>query len=322
MNESPLNASLLPRSVSAPRVRFGAVLVAAAPLLLAIAGSALTPLPCAFSLAGVGLGTVALTFIGVANNYTSILMVRMASKLGVSGYEEVVLAAGGRRALKWCRVALIILLFGTMCGCLAAIQETGARAIGELGEETGSVLPLWLSSSSGGSVAFLVAVTTVLLLPLSLASLGEMQCVSLLGVTLMISISAYVVGSAVAVYLPTIQLRHRGPAVSLFGLPQTSMALTEAASTFGYAFYVQPCAVPLLRTLPAGEEGASTLVAALYVTFAVTGVAYMCVGLGGLFFFGEGARALTTTTLAFCLHRATPSPSLSATAARPGPAAA
>jgi len=37
-------------------------------------------------------------------------------------------AARARRALHLARGALVVLLFGTMCGCLAAIQETGARA--------------------------------------------------------------------------------------------------------------------------------------------------------------------------------------------------
>ena len=191
-----MNASLLlqPR---ATRIQYTSVAAVAAPLMLAIAGSALTPLPCAFSLAGVPLGTVVLLCIGVANNYTCVLMVRAASRLGVSGYEEVVLAAGGRQALQWCRVALIVLLFGTMCGSLAAIQETGARAMGELATETGDGVLQWLSSVPLGRTTLLVILTVFVVVPLSLASLGEMMFVSLLGVALMVAISAYLVFSAV-----------------------------------------------------------------------------------------------------------------------------
>lgn len=330
-------SALLPSHPSRTPLLCSSVVTTAAPLLLAIAGSSLTPLPCAFSLAGVSLGSLALCSIGIANNYTSVLMVRAASRLGVSGYEEVVLAAGGRQALKWCRVALVILLFGSMCGCLAAIQETAGRAAAELGARTGYALPLWLSASGAGRIAMLVTLTVFVLLPLSLASLGELPCVSLLGVVLMVAISVYVVGSAVTVRLLTTIPPAALSRMTLIGLPQGGMALTEAASTFGYAvraaakpplacrdasgrallyrpvlttlalacphahpppsppctsiaqFYVQPCAVPLLRTLPAGERGASTLVAALHVTFVATGIAYLAVGLGGLFFFGEGA---------------------------------
>ena len=279
-----LAASLLPAERRRP-LACSDVIPTAAPLLLAIAGSSLTPLPCAFSLAGMPLGVTALIVIGLANDYTCIIMVRAASRLGVSGYEEVVLAAGGRRALLCCRAALVILLFGSMCGCMAAIQETSARALGQLGVETKSALAVWLSTSETGRIALLMTLTVVVLLPLSLASLGELHCVSLLGVTLMISISAYVVGAAISV--------HPDDAIDtgttqLVSLPREELGLMEAASTFGYAFYVQPCTVPLLRTLPAGEEGASTLIAALHLTYAITGLAYLCVGLGGLMFFGEG----------------------------------
>lgn len=62
----------------------------------------------------------------------------------------------------------------------------------------------------------------------------------------------------------------------------------EAASTFGYAFYIQPCALPLLRTLPPGDLGARTLEQALHLTFIITAIAYLCVGLGGLILFYDG----------------------------------
>ena len=100
----------------------------ACPLLLAIAGSALTPLPCAFSLVGIPTGTVTMLVIALANDYTTVVMVRAASAAQVSGYEEVLFSTGGYRARNAARVALVILLFGTLCGCLSAIQETASRA--------------------------------------------------------------------------------------------------------------------------------------------------------------------------------------------------
>jgi hypothetical protein len=300
-----LKASLLPSQRF--RLQFSSVAATAAPLLLSIAGSGLSPLACAFSLSGVSIGTVVILVIGIANNYTSVLMVRAASRLGVSGYEEVVLAAGGRQALQWCRVALIVLLFGTMCGSLAAIQETGARAMGELATETGYGVPQWLSSDPLGRTTLLVILTVFVVVPLSLASLGEMMFVSLLGVALMVAISAYLVFSAV------MRDTDADADTVLLSLPQGSMKLTEAASIFGFAWYVQPYPLPLLRALPPGEQGAATLVAALHVTFVITGMAYLSVGLGGLFLFGEGhvpqdvlqgfhGRVGGTLAGAFCLY--------------------
>ena len=58
------------------------VLRTAGPLLLAIAGSALSPLPCAFSLTGIPIGTALMIAIAVANDYTTVIMVRAASKAG------------------------------------------------------------------------------------------------------------------------------------------------------------------------------------------------------------------------------------------------
>ena len=65
------------------------VIRTAGPLLLAIAGSALSPLPCAFSLTGVPVGTVLMLAIALANDYTTVIMVRAASKANVSGCESL-----------------------------------------------------------------------------------------------------------------------------------------------------------------------------------------------------------------------------------------
>ena len=55
------------------------VLRTAGPLMLAIAGSALVPLPCAFGQMGIPVGTVLLLLIAAANDYTTVVMVRAAA---------------------------------------------------------------------------------------------------------------------------------------------------------------------------------------------------------------------------------------------------
>ena len=261
-----------------------ALLRTSVPLLLAIAGSGLTPLPCAFSLSGIAFGTLMLVAVGCANDYTTVLMVKAAARLNVSGYEEVVLAAGGRRALLWCRVALVVLLFGTMCGSLAAIQETAVRAVHELGVVTGAKSAAWLAASAAGRTLILTTITALVLLPLSLASLGDLPFVSTLGVSLMLGIAMYIVCSA------AVRFAHDGTTSARMSLPAGSLGngLPRAASTLGYAFYVQPYVLPLLRTLPAGQRGSDVLVGAVHITYAVTALAYLCVGLGGYILFGQG----------------------------------
>ena len=296
MASIPLRESLLPNDNRPTQAPVVTVVVTAAPLLLAIAGSALAPLPCAFSLAGVSGGTALLLAIGMANDYTTVLMVRAASRCGVTGYEEVVSAAGGPRALWWCRAALVLLLFGTICGALAAIQETGDRAIVQL-------FPAWSQGHPGtGGTSVLVGATVLVLLPLSTASLGELPFVSVLGVLMMLGLAGYVVFLAASDTAggnsPTLSgqvnintLAERQAPQQLLQADASSggmLSFSEAASTFGYAFYVQPCAIPLLRTLPAGDEGARLLCHSVHLTFIVTALAYLCVGLGGLLYFGEG----------------------------------
>ena len=122
--------------------------------------------------------------------------------------------------------------------------------------------------------------------------MGELLLVSLVGVGMMVVLCAYVLWLALVppaypdtittVFDPAaIEAPIRSTAAYFLGVP-------TAASTFGYAFYIQPCALPLLRTLPKGDAGADILTEALYVTFAFTACAYLIVGVGGLLIFGQG----------------------------------
>jgi len=275
MAATALSVRLLHAEAERPLARVSPynVIRTAAPLLLAIAGSALSPLPCAFSLTGVPAGTTIMLAIAAANDYTTVIMVRAASRANVSGYEEVVFTAGGRRARNAARIALIVLLFGSLCGCLGVIQETSARAL----QLTEAHKAMWLGASEAGRAVLLCAETLVVVLPLSLASLGDLPVVSLVGVGMMLVVAAYVLQQAAS---------RNATSVSTSTVLSTDLVhLPEAASTFGYAFYIQPCALPLLRTLPAGEVGARTLEQALHLTFAITSVAYLCVGVGGFLLF-------------------------------------
>ena len=205
-----------------------------------------------------------------------------------------------------CQVALVLLLFGSSCTCLSVIQETATRAVSELSGSLGEdFLPRWLSDTPAGQATLLSALTATILLPLSLVSMGELFAVSLLGVGIMVVLCVYVIYLAVTVNADareqTVLVRRSSEllAASMLatapeeGTPGSSGVLTSlgvptAASTFGYAFYIQPCALPLLRSLPAGDIGAQVLIKALHVTFAFTACAYLIVGLGGLAVFGAG----------------------------------
>ena len=242
----------------------GRVVKTSGPLLLAISGSALLPLPCAFGQAGIPGASVLLVLTAAANDYTTILMVRAASRLGVSSYEEAVLGSAGRAGLVVARVSLVVLLFGTLCGNLSAISETAERAL---------VLAGWTRLAARHDV--LLAGATVVVMPLSLLQLGEMGGISLFGLAMMVALLGYLAHACL----------HSHAALRHYMLSPQPAALPTAASTFGYALYVQPCVPPLLRSLPPGEQGRKTLERAVHLTFGVSALFYLLVGCSGLLLF-------------------------------------
>lgn len=248
------------------------ILGATGPLLLAIAGSAIVPLPCAFGQMGIPAGTAFMVLVALANDHTTVLLVRAAARLRVSSYEEVVLCTIGPHGLFWARVSLVVLLFGTQCGSLAAIQETAVRAAQLAG------LP-WLAGTSGGHALLLLVPAATVVMPLSLLSLGEMSGLSVFGVTIMTGVALYLLYYAAAAGDLSRPLEPYEAEVRWAAVPQ-------AVSTLGYAFYIQPCALPMLNQLPGGAEGARLLERALHLTFVLTTLVYLAIGASGLLFFG------------------------------------
>ena len=99
--------------------------------------------------------------------------------------EEVVFTAGGRRARNAARIALVILLFGSLCGCLGVIGETSTRAI-ELWTHWRK--SAWLATTRIGRTLVLCTEVVLVVLPLSLASLVELPVVSFAGVAMMVAV--------------------------------------------------------------------------------------------------------------------------------------
>ena len=116
-------------------------------------------------------------------------------------------------------------------------------------------------------------------MPLSLLSLGEMSGLSVFGVSIMVGVAVYCVYYAASA-------GDFGRAPPEYEEQVRWAALPQAISTLGYAFYVQPCALPMLERLPGGERGAALLERALHLTFALTTLIYLAIGASGLLLFG------------------------------------
>jgi len=245
----------------------------AGPLLLAVAGSGLAPLPCAFYLAGIPAGLVALVVIALLNDYSSIILIKAGVRARTFGYEDIMLAGGGKWAQNACRAALVVLLFGTLCGSLSVIWETGQSAAAFLGWT-------FFSDDGFGRVVLLMFITAGVLLPLSLAALGEMMVVSLVGVSMMFCFTIYTLYAAASSGGFSRPLED-------YQLSAVPSVLPEAASMLGFAFWLQPCVLPLMRELPEGKTGERIMVKSLHITFGGSTFVYACVGLGGFLRFGQ-----------------------------------
>eukprot|EP00900_Chrysochromulina_parva_P016229 jgi/Chrpa1/24607/Chrysochromulina_OHIO_Genome00007882-RA len=249
------------------------VIKSAMPLLLAVAGVSIAPLPCAISLSGIPGGVFLLVLLACINCYTSILLATAASRVGNFGYEEI-MGLRGPCSQNISRIALIVMLFGTLCGSLSVVWETGKH-----GARFIWGLDAWLADDGIGGLTLLVILCFGVLLPLSLARLGEIFAISLIGITLSLVVTAYTLYTAVS--------------TGGFSTPLDAAELTPVwselpttASLIGFAFWVQPVVLPLMEELPPGPVGVRIMTKALCLTYFCTALIYGSIGLGGFLAFG------------------------------------
>ena len=249
------------------------VIKSAMPLLLAVAGVSIAPLPCAISLSGIPGGVFLLVLLACINCYTSILLATAASRVGNFGYEEI-MGLRGPCSQNISRIALIVMLFGTLCGSLSVVWETGKH-----GARFIWGLDAWLADDGIGGLTLLVILCFGVLLPLSLARLGEIFAISLIGITLSLVVTVYTLYTAVS--------------TGGFSEPLVAAELTPVwtelpttASLIGFAFWVQPVVLPLMEELPPGPVGVRIMTRALCLTYFCTALIYGSIGLGGFLAFG------------------------------------
>ena len=157
-----------------------------------------------------------------------------------------------------------------------------------------------------GRLALLAGLTWLVLFPLSLAGLGEMDVVSIFGAVMVVILSGYTVYVAAA----------SGHGISPSEIELKWSTLPESLSELGFAFWLQarsefgairrnysaqfcailrrpppsppqPCVLPLLRELPEGEVGERVMTKALHLTFSLTTLVYATIGLAGYIAFGD-----------------------------------
>eukprot|EP00882_Tetradesmus_deserticola_P021587 GHRQ01023369.1.p1 GENE.GHRQ01023369.1~~GHRQ01023369.1.p1 ORF type:complete len:212 (+),score=81.99 GHRQ01023369.1:248-883(+) len=140
-------------------------------------------------------------------------------------------------------------------------------------------LPGWVNGRS-----CMAAVAVLVLFPLCLQRhMRELEKAATAGVVVVVGLIALLATKAVQEGFPAVQ----DGQLPLWSL-QVDSHLPEAFAVVGYAFYMQPMMMPLLREMPEGEHGVRIMQRAVHATlFGIALTVYFSMGLFGAALFGQ-----------------------------------
>jgi amino acid permease len=276
-------------------------------------GSSVLPMPYAISRVGVLTGLLTMLLVALCNDYTTCLMISAAYATGLDSFEALALWAGGPRWKVFTQAVLIALLWApnsggislmgdvaqvmvgqvqdiyyssTAAGAAAAAAGLGAISSNSSSIVTSSVVSsdatsgsswlsaggdwLWLRAGDGQS--WMVAMTVLAVLPLSCQKhMRNLESAAAAGLVVVLGLLGALAYRAISAGMPALA----DGQVPLWSL-QLSDRLPEAFSLLGYAFYLQPLIMPIIREMPEGATGRSALIAAVHS--ALLGEWCCCVG--------------------------------------------
>ncbi|GIL95234.1 hypothetical protein Vretimale_1266 [Volvox reticuliferus] len=176
------------------------------------------------------------------------------------------------------QVSLILLLYGTLCGGLAFLSDV-ARVMVQKGLGDGEA-PALLAAD--GRPVMILTVLTVLL-PLCLQRhIRQFEKAATVGVAVVVVLCVLIVARAVSDDFPAV----RSGELNVLHV-KVDAHLPEAFAVLGFAFYMQPMLMPLLKEMPSGPAGTRLTERAVHITlFAVACGVYGTVGVFGASIFG------------------------------------
>ncbi|KAG1668620.1 hypothetical protein FOA52_001489 [Chlamydomonas sp. UWO 241] len=251
-------------------------------LTLGVLGSTILPVPYAFSKIGILVGTLTMLTVASVNDATCCMLVRAAALTGCYSYEELAEWAGGRRAKFVTQASLILLLFGTMCGGLAFLSDVARiMVLKGLPDQAPELL-----KTDGRPV--MVVVVVLVLVPLCLQRhIRQFEKAATVGVVVVVALCAIIITKAVSLGFPGV----RSGELPIFSL-KIDEHLPEAFSVLGFAFYMQPMLMPLLREMPRGPAGVAGSERAVHIVlYGVASMVYGTVGVFGASIFGEATES-------------------------------
>ncbi|MEW5305955.1 MAG: hypothetical protein WDW36_008464 [Sanguina aurantia] len=269
------------RSVTAPRntgwrALYGAVVT----LSLGVLGSTILPVPYAFSKVGVSVGCLTMAVVAAANDATCSMMIRAAAFTGLDTYEALAEWAGGPNFKKVTQASLILLLFGTLCGGLAFLSDVGRILV-----QKGIPEAPELFKQDGRPLMLLVVL--LVLLPLCLQRhIRQLESAATFGILVVLALCGIITAKAFRTGFPAIQ-NGELPLLSL----RVDENLPEAFAVLGFAFYMQPMVMPLLKEMPLGSLGVSITERAVQIClYGVACLVYGSMGVFGASIYGQSTE--------------------------------
>ena len=218
-----------------------------------------------------------LVIVSVVNIFSCRLLIRASQKTGTRQYELLARAAGGKALHALSAFAMLVLMFGSLCGVVVILGDLAHAVLASLwGFESvrwatilvtaGALLPLALTTRSMRSK------------PLEVAGLAALPVlVVLMGIVVVDCVSSGFPGIASGQVSPLVPERGAG-------------GVLESVNIMVFSLYVQPVLMPLLAEMPAGDRGARTMKRAVDATVLVYGITVF----GSMGFFGAAAFGRAT----------------------------
>ena len=268
-----------------------AVLSAGFTLFLAVVGSAILPVPYAFRVSGLGLALALTASVWLINVYTSVLLVRScrytaALELKDVGMENLAAEAFGERYRTAMQLSLCVLLFGNMCGSFSVLKEVGVSTVRRFAGGSPAGWEAALLADGGWRVLLLLVAAMIMPLCL-LRRMRQLEAAAGVGVGVLFVLSGYIVFRSLESGMPGLTPR---PDLDYNPWLDVSRRTPQALGVLGFAFYLQPMLLPMLRELPAGARGRRILERAVTFTLGLTLLVYVLVGFFAVAHFGAHTR--------------------------------
>ncbi|EFJ19224.1 hypothetical protein SELMODRAFT_444299 [Selaginella moellendorffii] len=237
-------------------------------LTLSIMGGAVLPVSNAFTTTGIVCGFLIMLVVALANTYTCDLLLRQAYCTGALNYESLAFHIGGKWWKLATEISIVVLLIGTIIGNIQQVSEAAVIGI----ENITSNAPSWLTGS--GRVLMILSVVFIVAPICLVEKMRQLEFFATVGTSIVIWLLVVIVIDAIRFKLPAV----KNGELAAVGF---TSSITQAISTFGFAFYVQPMMMPFLAEMPAGKVGVK--LTSYSVRVVILGTSFFIYGTIGFF---------------------------------------